>query len=373
MHAAFLALLLVLAAPPSPLSPTGEVEALLSTHGFGRPVHDARLDAVAGRLTERLSGPPGVASPATNGAADFLAYGLAAELVSDAQVFPFTLRHRAFGDFTGRLPAFLGRLDRTKPPTHYGLSTYGKGGNLTTTLLLVHRGVTLNHPIPRQSEPGGWIPLQGDLLRGYFRPRVLVSPPGGARIVERPAWTSERKVDTSVWFDAGPGIYGVEVVADSQYGPVVLNNAEVFVGVPVPTLPVTRLEPGGALLATGPPEWVLLRLVNEQRAAHGVPVLRLWTELGAVAQDYAAELDRTHVLVHATAASGNLATRLQTRGMRFTQAAENLADAANPRQALGAFMASPGHKRNLLDPGLTHVGVGVVGRYYVLAMVRLAP
>ena len=35
--------------------------------------------------------------------------------------------------------------------------------------------------------------------------------------------------------------------------------------------------------------------------------------------------------------------------------------------------ASPGHKRNLLDPGLTHVGVGVVGRYFVLAMVRLAP
>jgi hypothetical protein len=370
MLAALLALLFAFAAPAATaaLSPTAEVETLLSTHGFGRPVHDPRLDAVSARLTERLSGAPGDPMPA--GAADFLNHALSVAQVSDAQVFPFTLRHRAFGDFAARLPAFLGRLDRTKPPTHYGLATFVKGGNMTTTLLLAHRGVTLNHPLPRQSEPGAWIPLQGDLLRGYFRPRVLISPPGGARIVERPAWTSERKVDTSIWFDAGPGVYGVEVVADSQYGPVVLNNAEVSVGVPVSDLPITRLEPGGV---DGPPAMALFRLVNEQRAAHGVAVLRLWPDLAAVAQDYAVELDDKHVLVHATAASGNLATRLQTRGLRFTLAAENLADAVSPRQALAAFMASPGHKRNLLDPALTHVGVGVVGRYFVLAMVRMGP
>ena len=352
MLAALLALLFAFAAPAATaaLSPTAEVETLLSTHGFGRPVHDPRLDAVSARLTERLSGAPGDPMPA--GAADFLNHALSVAQVSDAQVFPFTL------------------LDRTKPPTHYGLATFVKGGNMTTTLLLAHRGVTLNHPLPRQSEPGAWIPLQGDLLRGYFRPRVLISPPGGARIVERPAWTSERKVDTSIWFDAGPGVYGVEVVADSQYGPVVLNNAEVSVGVPVSDLPITRLEPGGV---DGPPAMALFRLVNEQRAAHGVAVLRLWPDLAAVAQDYAVELDDKHVLVHATAASGNLATRLQTRGLRFTLAAENLADAVSPRQALAAFMASPGHKRNLLDPALTHVGVGVVGRYFVLAMVRMGP
>lgn len=368
LPAPLLALLVTLAAP---LSPTAEVEQLLTDHGFGRPAHDARLDAVAGRLAERLAGAPGDAPP--EGAAALLTFLLAAQQVSDAQVVPFTLRHRSFADFGARVPAFLGRLDRTKPPTHYGLSTFVKGGNMTTTLLLAHRGVSLAQPIPRQSEPGAWIPLQGDLLRGYFRPRVLISPPGGARIVERPAWTSERKVETSVWFDAGPGVYGVEIVADSQYGPVVLNNAEVAVGVPLPELPVTRLEPLDGLGLDGPPGVVLLRLVNEQRAANGVPPLRLWPDLGAVAQDHAAELERSRVLVHATAATGNLATRLETRGLRFTRAAENLADAATPRQALAAFMASPGHKRNLLDPGLTHAGIGTRGRYYVLAMVRLAP
>jgi uncharacterized protein YkwD len=37
------------------------------------------------------------------------------------------------------------------------------------------------------------------------------------------------------------------------------------------------------------------------------------------------------------------------------------------------MLASPGHKRNLLDPRWTHVGVGRVGRYYVVAFVRLPP
>lgn len=357
------------AAPaPAPRSPQGEVESLLSLHGYGAPAHDGRLDRVASALTERLAGAPGDPMPA--GAADLLTFQLAVAQISDAQVFPFTLRHRRFTDFAERLPAWLGRLDRTKPPTHYGLATFVKGGNMTTTLLLAHRGVALQQPIPRQSEPGGFVALRGDLLRGYFRPRVLVSPPDAGRVRERPAWTSERKVDATIYFDAGPGTYGIEIVADSQYGPVVLNNAEVAVGVAVPDLPLSRLEPGGL---DAPADVALFKLINEQRAANGVPVLRLWPELVGVARDYATELDTAHVLVHATAASGNLTTRLTTRGLRFTQAAENLADAGSPRQALAAFLASPGHKRNLLDPTWTHAGVGVVGRYYVLAMVRLGP
>ncbi len=370
---ALLALVILLAAPNTPpappaASPQGEVESLLSLHGFGQPVHDTALDRVASRLAERLGGAPN--DPLPPGAADFLAFYLAEAQISDAQVFPFTLRHRRFADFADRLPAHLGHLDRTKPPTAYGLATFVKGGNLTTTLLLAHRAVQLRQPLPRQSEVGGYVTVEGDLLRGYFRPRILVSPPNGGRIRERPAWTAERNVDATLDFDEGPGVYGVEVVADSQYGPVVLNNAEIYVGVPVPELPVSHLDPG---VGPGPADLALLRIINEQRAANGVPVLRLWPELAAVAQDYAVELDAAHVLVHATAASGNLTTRLQTRGLRFTQAAENLADAGSPRQALAAFLASPGHKRNLLDPTWTHVGIGVLGRYYVVAMVRLAP
>jgi len=350
------------------LSPATDVAALLRAHGYEPPGHDPRLDAVAGRLTERLSG--ALADPAPEGAAALLEQSLAAEQISDAQVVPFTVRHERFNDFAARLPALLGRLDRTKPPTHFGLSTFVKGGQMTTTVLLAHRGVALDRPLPRQSEPGAWLGVRGELARGYFRPRVLVSPPDGGRILERPAWTSERKVDATLIFDAGPGIYGVEIVADSQYGPVVLNNALIHVGIPVPEPHPQPLAPATAEPA---PALTLVRLMNEQRAAHGVPVLRPWPELAGVSQDYARELQEARALVHATAASGNLTTRLQSRGLRFTRAGENLAEASTPRQALAAFMASPGHKQNLLDPAWTHVGVGLAGRYWVVAMVRLAP
>lgn len=349
-------------------SPQVEVEGLLSAHGYGKPKPDAALDRVASVLAERLSGATSATPPTES--ADLLSHLLARAQISDAQVLPYTLRHSALGEFTTQLPLFVARLDRTKPPTHFGLSTFIRGREMTTTLLLVHRGVLLSVPLPRQGATGGFVAVHGGLERGYFRPRVLFAPPNGGRVRDRPAWTLDRHVDATVFFDAGPGIYGVEIVADSQYGPVVLNNHLVYVGVPVPALPVLHLMPPEY---EGPPDLAFVRLVNEQRSAHGVPVLRLWPELTEVAREHALELSEQHVLVHATAESGNLTTRLTTRGLRFTQAAENLADAAFPRQALAVMLSSPGHKRNLLDPRWTHAGIGLVGRYYVLDMVRLAP
>ena len=64
--------------------------------------------------------------------------------------------------------------------------------------------------------------------------------------------------------------------------------------------------------------------------------------------------------------------RLREKGISVHLVAENLAEAANPSAALQAFMESPGHKRNLLLNPLTHVGVGVQGRYFAVALVQRA-
>ncbi|MFZ4738337.1 MAG: CAP domain-containing protein [Bradymonadia bacterium] len=354
--------------PEGSVGPAEELQRLLSVHGFAPPLREAALDRAASALAERLAGPPGDAPQ--EAATEHLAHLLSVERVSDAQVFPMTVRHRQFPDFSAHLPSLLGRLDRTKAPTHFGASTFVRNGALTTAVLLVHRGLVLEQPLPRTGEPGGYTRVRGQLERGYFRPRVLVAPPNGARIRERPAWSTDRSVDVTLHFAEGPGVYGIEVVADSQYGPVVLNNHEVYVGVPAPDLAVLRLEPPASEAA---PDATLLRLVNEQRAASGVAVLRVWPELTSVARDWSTELAAQRVLVHATADAGTLTTRLVARGLRFTQAGENLANASTPRQALAAMLSSPGHKKNLLDPRWTHVGVGVSSRYYVLAFVRLAP
>lgn len=345
-----------------------ELEALLVAHGFSRPIRSPALDRAASALAEAVAGRPGEAAP--EAATDVLDHLLAVQGVSDAQISPLSVRHVRFGDFAAHLPALLGRIDRTKPPTHYGLASFVRNGAMTTAVLLVHRGLELDAPLQRVGEPEGLVVVRGALARGYFRPRVLVAPPNGGRIRERPAWTDDRRVDVTLQLGDGAGVYGVEVVADSQYGPVVLNNHLVYVGVPPPDWATLRLEPP---TPDDAPEALLLRGMQAQRLAVGAPSLRVWPDLARVAHDWAAELEAQRALVHATAEAGTLTTRLKERGLRFTQAGENLASAATPRQALAAMLASPGHKRNLLDPRWTHVGVGRVGRYYVVAFVRLPP
>lgn len=348
-------------------APSMTVERLLSTHGWGVPARDARLDAAAAELARRLAGP--VDGPVPDALDAHLGHILAAHGISDAQVYPFTVRARAADGLARELPGLLGRLDRRLPPTHYGVGSHGLGTTVTTTLLLVHRGVDFDGPLPRVAEPGAILPLSGRLRRGYFKPRVLVAPPGDAPVRERPAWAADRrdrKVEVGLYFDAGPGVYGVEIVADSQYGPVVLDNHRIHVGVPPPALPTVKIRPPDDPPADAAA--ALIAAINTWRAARGQPPLRLDPDLEAIAVEHAREVAARRSLLHASPDTGTLVTRLRARGVHFRQAAENLAEAADAAAALDAFLSSPGHKRNLMLPGLTHIGVGVAGRYFAVAL-----
>ena len=341
-----------------------DTEDLLERHGWGTPARDPALDRVAVDLARRFSGPTDGPVPA--GAERHLEHLKDVHRVGDVQVVPFTVRHRDARALARELPKVLTRLDRRFPPTHYGVGTYGLGGALTTTVLLVHRGVTLDAPPPREASPGDALSLGGALRRGYFRPRVLVAPPPPYPILDRPAWTDSQRAEVTLYFDRGPGIYRVELVADSRYGPVVLSNLAVHVGVTPPLLPVVKLSPP---VPVGPPAPQLGEHINRLRAARRLPPL-IWDDaLAAVASAHAADIAKTRTLAHALPDSGTLSTRLQAAGLGARVSAENLASARSPAEAMRAFEHSPGHTRNLLLPGLTHLGVGLAGRYYVVVLI----
>lgn len=344
-------------------APSMTVERLLEAHGWGAPVRDPRIDAAAAELAWRLAGP--IDGPVPEALDAQLGHILARHGVSDAQVHPFTVRYRASEGLAGELPGLLARLDRRLPPTHYGVGSHGLGNTITTTVLLVHRGVDFEAPLPLQAEPGGIVALSGDLRRGYFRPRVLVAPPGDAPVRERPAWSVDRKVEVGLYFDAGPGVYGVEIVADSQYGPVVLDNHRIHVGVDPPAHPTIALKPEPA---GGDGAAALVTAINDWRRARGMAPLTVDPTLADIAAEHAREVAGRRSLLHASPDTGTLTTRLRARGLAFSRVAENLAEAASADAALQAFLDSPGHKRNLMLPGLTHVGVAAEGRYFVVAL-----
>jgi hypothetical protein len=65
---------------------------------------------------------------------------------------------------------------------------------------------------------------------------------------------------------------------------------------------------------------------------------------------------------HRYAGEPELAERAKRAGARFSVIAENVAQAPTAVRIHDAWMASPGHRGNLLDPRVTDVGIRVVRR-----------
>jgi uncharacterized protein YkwD len=101
----------------------------------------------------------------------------------------------------------------------------------------------------------------------------------------------------------------------------------------------------------------LLSAVNGVRAAHDLRPLRVDTKLLTTARSYSATLIREDVFTH-----GAFAQRLAASGARGPAFGENLAWGTGPGSTPGTivrmWMASPGHRANLLRPGWVRIGIG---------------
>lgn len=104
-------------------------------------------------------------------------------------------------------------------------------------------------------------------------------------------------------------------------------------------------------------------LVNESRAASGLPALGMNIDLYLIAQGYSGTLANDGYLHHRT----NLADGV---GYRWLKLGENIGRGGSIEQIHNAFMASPGHRANILDPSFDSIGIGVTrdgnGVYWVV-------
>lgn len=122
-------------------------------------------------------------------------------------------------------------------------------------------------------------------------------------------------------------------------------------------LAAVAFAPAGQAGTLSPGERQLLVAVNEVRAAHKLRPLRVDATLVRAARAYSATLIRTNVFSH-----GPLGERLARAGVRGPVYGENLAwgtgERATARGIVRGWMASPGHRANLLRPGWTRIGLG---------------
>lgn len=102
-------------------------------------------------------------------------------------------------------------------------------------------------------------------------------------------------------------------------------------------------------------EQVFITLINQTRANQGLPPLIVHGELAAEARAWAASMAANDRLAH----TPNMAKGIS---VRWTVLGENVGvhGIHEPAQLFEAFLASPSHYQNLVDPRFQYVGVGVV-------------
>lgn len=96
---------------------------------------------------------------------------------------------------------------------------------------------------------------------------------------------------------------------------------------------------------------VIASLVNGARAAAGLPALRVAPDLAAVAQGQSAAMAGSGTLYH----NPNLATQVTN----WTRLSENVGYGPRLGAVHDAFMASAGHRANILDRNVSEMGIGV--------------
>lgn len=114
-------------------------------------------------------------------------------------------------------------------------------------------------------------------------------------------------------------------------------------------------------VAATPVEADFVASVNQERAARGLDPLTVDGVMTAAARDWAEEMAHHEHLHHAP----DITTGAPSGWLKV---GENIGRGRSVDSLMDAFMASPAHAANLLDPAFTRVGVGVAsdddGRLY---------
>ena len=104
----------------------------------------------------------------------------------------------------------------------------------------------------------------------------------------------------------------------------------------------------------------VVELTNAERARAGLALLTVNPGLAGVAQGYAEVLAAGDCFAHTCGLVPDLAERAERAGYTgWVTLGENIAGGQRtPEQVVGEWMASPGHRGNILDASFTEIGVG---------------
>ncbi|MFP4661276.1 MAG: CAP domain-containing protein [Halanaerobiales bacterium] len=103
----------------------------------------------------------------------------------------------------------------------------------------------------------------------------------------------------------------------------------------------------------------LINLVNQERRKNGLPALSSDLELTRVARIKAQDMIDNDYFSHYSPTYGSPFDMMKQFGIDYQYAGENLAHNTSVDRAHTALMNSSGHRKNILSPNFTHIGIGI--------------
>jgi cysteine-rich secretory family protein len=209
-------------------------------------------------------------------------------------------------------------------------------------------------PVPRALSIGERAEIRARVRPPYVRGEgFLESPDGSIGPLARTDGALSGTVSCGQ-----PGRFQVEITGEDRFGAAVLANFPIWCGV----------EPPGEIAATdaSPPprtaeeaEAAIVGLVQRDRRAAGLPELRADKMLAELSRAHSEDMRDRRYVGHVAPHDGGPAQRAARAGLRAAVLLENVARAYSPEDVEDGLLSSPGHRENILDARVTHLGVGV--------------
>ncbi len=153
---------------------------------------------------------------------------------------------------------------------------------------------------------------------------------------------------------------------------MVLTAPMLFAQAPPPSS--IRVESSQVIQAEA---WQIVMLANKVRAEAGAVPLKWDAALAASARTHCLRMVAEGKIAHQYAGEPDVGQRAANAGAHFSTIEENVALGPDPVAIHNAWMFSPHHRSNLLNPEVDHIGVAVVasrgGLYAVADYERIVP
>ena len=98
-------------------------------------------------------------------------------------------------------------------------------------------------------------------------------------------------------------------------------------------------------------------LVNAERARYGLGAVTYESRLDLAAERHASQMGAVAVMAHDGIGDADPGARARAAGWHRSWGENVAVGQTTPEQVMAEWMASPGHRRNILDPAFTRLGV----------------